>query len=162
QEHSRVVSVEHQRGVVAKTTNGVVRARFGVLACDALLGHLEPAIAGWIMPVASYLVATEPLLNAQEIIADGLAVSDSRFVVDYFRMSRDGRPIFRGGAPYTPAAPSNIPAFVRPFLSRPFPQLRDVRIGYSWGGLVSITMTRMPHLGRLGDLFFAHGYSGQG
>jgi gamma-glutamylputrescine oxidase len=43
-----------------------------------------------------------------------------------------------------------------------FPQLRDVAIDYAWGGLVSITMSRLPHIGRLGDLFFAHGYSGQG
>src|SRR5262245_545462 len=42
-----------------------------------------------------------------------------------------------------------------------FPQL-EPRIEYAWGGLVSITMSRLPHIGRLGDLFFAHGYSGQG
>lgn len=161
-EHARVVSLDHQRGVTARTKNGVVRARFGVLACDALLGALAPAIAGRIMPVANYLVATAPLDDLEKLIADNLAVSDSRFVVDYFRLSADGRLIFGGGERYTPDPPSDFAAFVRPFLVRTFPQLRDVRIDYAWGGLVSITMTRLPHVGRLGDLFFAHGYSGQG
>ena len=161
-EHSRAVAVDHQRGATARTANGVVRARFGVLACDALLGSLEPQIAGRIMPVANYLIATEPLDHPEKLIADNLAVSDSRFVVDYFRLSADGRLIFGGGERYTPAPPADIARFVRPFLARTFPQLRDVRIDYAWGGLVSITMTRLPHIGRLGDLFFAHGYSGQG
>lgn len=161
-EQSRVLSVNHERGVIARTANGAVRARFGVLACDALLGDLEPRIAGRIMPVANYLVATAPLENASALIADRLAVSDSRFVVNYFRISADGRLIFGGGERYTPAPPTDIPAFVRPFVARAFPQLPDVRIDYAWGGLVSITRTRLPHTGRLGDLFFAHGYSGQG
>ncbi len=161
-EQSRVVEVKRERGVVARTGGGLVRARFGVLACDALLGGLEPAIAGRIMPVANYLAATAPLPDPEALIADKLAVSDSRFVVNYFRLSGDGRLIFGGGERYTPSAPSDIAAFVRPFMSRAFPQLRDLRIDYAWGGLVSITMTRLPHIGRLGDLFFAHGYSGQG
>jgi gamma-glutamylputrescine oxidase len=161
-EQSCVVALDHQRGVVARTAKGVVRARFGVLACDALLGTLEPRIAGRIMPIANYLIATEPLEHPEELIADNLAVSDSRFVVDYFRLSADGRLIFGGGECYTPAPPHDIAAFVRPFLTRTFPRLGDVRIDYAWGGLVSITMTRLPHIGRLGDLFFAHGYSGQG
>jgi gamma-glutamylputrescine oxidase len=114
------------------------------------------------MPVANYLIATEPLEHREKLIADNLAVSDSRFVVDYFRLSADGRLIFGGGERYTPAPPRDIATFVRPFLARTFPHLRDVRVDYAWGGLVSITMTRLPHIGRLGDLFFAHGYSGQG
>lgn len=89
-------------------------------------------------------------------------MSDSRFVVNYFRLSADGRLIFGGGERYTPAPPADIVAFVRPHMLRVFPQLADVRIEHAWGGPVSVTMSRMPHIGRLGDLFFAHGYSGQG
>lgn len=161
-EGSRVINLDTQEGVVARTEAGVVRARYGVLACDALLHDLEPRIAGRIMPVANYLVATAPLENPASLIADELAVSDSRFVVNYFRLSADGRLIFGGGERYTPTPPTDIAAFVRPHMLRVFPQLADVRIEHAWGGLVSITMSRMPHIGRLGDLFFAHGYSGQG
>lgn len=161
-ENARVVGVDAQRGVIARTETGAVKARYGVLACDALLHGLEPRIAGRIMPVANYLIATEPLQRPQDLIADQLAVSDSRFVVNYFRLSADGRLVFGGGERYTPAPPADIEAFVRRHMLRLFPQLRAARIDYAWGGLVSITMTRMPHIGRFGDLFYTHGYSGQG
>ncbi|MDZ4692208.1 FAD-binding oxidoreductase [Terricaulis sp.] len=161
-EHSRVTRLETNEGVVAHTGGGVVRARYGVLACDALLEGLEPRIAGRIMPVANYIVATAPLPKPEEFIADHLAVSDSRFVVNYFRMSEDGRLLFGGGERYSPDPPADIAQFVRGHMAEVFPQLRDVAIDYAWGGLVSITMSRLPHIGRLGDLFFAHGYSGQG
>src|SRR5690606_39890589 len=157
-----VVRVETARGVVAHTEAGSVRARFGVLACDALLGDLEPRLAARIMPVANYLCATKPLDKFEELIADDLAVSDSRFVVNYFRMSADGRLIFGGGERYTPQPPANIAAFTRNHMARVFPQLANEPIDYAWGGLVSISMSRLPHIGRFGDLFFAHGYSGQG
>jgi len=159
-EDSRVVRLETQNGVVAHTERGVVRARYGVLACDALLGDLEPRMASRIMPVANYLVATERL--SQPLIRNDYAVSDSRFVVNYFRMSADNRLIFGGGERYTPEPPADIGAFARKHMLSIFPQLANTRIDYAWGGLVSISITRMPHIGRMGDLFYAHGYSGQG
>lgn len=161
-EHSRVVRVETASGVVAHTDAGCVRARFGVLACDALLGDLDPRLAARIMPVANYLCATKALDKPEELIADDLAVSDSRFVVNYFRMSADGRLIFGGGERYTQQPPADIAAFTRSHMTRVFPQLANEPIDYAWGGLVSISMSRLPHVGRFGDLFFAHGYSGQG
>lgn len=161
-EESRVVRLDTDRGVVAHTEHGVVRARYGVLGCDALLGALEPRLAARMMPVANYLVATAPLADARALIANDRAVSDSRFVVNYFRLGADGRLIFGGGERYTPAAPADIAAFARGHMLKIFPQLADTRIDHAWGGLVSISMTRLPHIGRMGDLFFAHGYSGQG
>jgi len=161
-EQSRVIQADSARGVIARTEHGAVRARYGVLACDALLGDLEPRIAKRIMPVANYVIATEPLTSPGAVIADDLAVSDSRFVVNYFRMSADGRLVFGGGERYTPEPPADIARFGRNHLLKVFPDLRGARIDYAWGGLVSITMSRLPHIGRVGDLFFAHGYSGQG
>lgn len=161
-ENSRVLRLETKQGVAGHTESGIVRARYGVLACDALLDGLEPRIAGRIMPVANYLIATAPLPDARAVIADHLAVSDSRFVVNYFRISADGRLVFGGGERYSPSPPADVEAFVRKHVLQLFPQMRDVKIEYAWGGLVSISMSRLPHIGRLGDLFFAHGYSGQG
>jgi gamma-glutamylputrescine oxidase len=112
------------------------------------------------MPVANYLLATEPL--AAKPVAGDLAVSDSRFVVNYFRMSADNRLIFGGGERYTPTPPADMAAFARGHMLKIFPHLASTRIGHAWGGLVSITMSRLPHVGRFGDLFFSHGYSGQG
>lgn len=161
-EESRVTRMDMDRGVVAHTERGVVRARYGVLACDALLGGLEPRIAGRIMPVANYLCATNVWDDPQKVIADHLAVSDSRFVVNYFRMTEDGRLLFGGGERYVPEPPADIETFVRVQLLKVLPQMRRAKLEYVWGGLVSITMNRMPHVGRIGDLLFAHGYSGLG
>lgn len=159
-ENSRAVRVETASGVTAHTEAGTVRARFGVMACDALLGDLDPRLAVRIMPVANYLIATAPL--PERLIRGDLAVSDSRFVVNYFRLSADGRLIFGGGERYTPDPPADIAAFARKHMISVFPQLAHLAIEYAWGGMVSVTMSRLPHIGRRGPLFFAHGYSGQG
>ena len=161
-EGSPVLTIDLSKGVNVCTPAGTVKARYGVLACDALLGKLFGPIAGRIMPVANYLVATAPLKSGRSLIADDLAVSDSRFVVNYFRMSEDGRLIFGGGERYTVQPPRDIAGFGRRHMLRLFPQLRETPVTYAWGGLVSVTLTRLPHIGRERDLFFAHGYSGQG
>jgi gamma-glutamylputrescine oxidase len=91
-----------------------------------------------------------------------VAVSDSRFVVNYYRLTADGRLLFGGGERYTPDPPRDIDAFVRPYMEAVFPRLAGRRVDYAWGGLVSVTNTRLPHIGREGETYFAHGYSGLG
>jgi gamma-glutamylputrescine oxidase len=150
------------RGVEVRAGTARVRARQAMLAGDALLHGIDPAVERRIMPVANYLAATAPLADPAALIAHDRAVSDSRFVVNYYRLSRDGRLIFGGGERYTPDPPADIAAFVRPHMERVFPQLKGAAIDHAWGGLVSITRTRLPHLGRMGEVVFAHGYSGQG
>jgi gamma-glutamylputrescine oxidase len=163
-EDSLATGIEHRsRSVTVTTAGGAVRARHAVLAGDALLSGLEPRVNNRIMPVANYVVATEPLGElARRLIPHDVAVSDSRFVVNYYRLSADGRLIFGGGERYSPDAPADIAAFVRPHIQRVFPQLRGRPIAYAWGGLVSITRSRLPHVGREGEVLFAHGYSGMG
>ncbi len=114
------------------------------------------------MPVANYIVATAPLPDPAALIARNRAVSDTKFVVDYFRLSADGRLLFGGGERYTANPPADIAAFVRPYMQAVFPQLSGVPIDHAWGGMVSVTRTRLPDIGRRGDLFWAHGYSGKG
>jgi gamma-glutamylputrescine oxidase len=70
--------------------------------------------------------------------------------------------LFGGRESYTPSAPRNIAAFVQPRMATVFPQLRNARIDHAWGGMVSVTLSRLPDIGRRGNLFYAHGYSGQG
>ncbi len=150
-------------GVRVETALGAVTAAKVVLAGDALLAPaLAPAIASHIMPVANYIVATEPLGDPAALIAYDRAVSDSRFVVNYFRRTADGRMLFGGGERYSTRPPRDIAAFAGQHMRRVFPQLSKARIDYAWGGLVSITRTRLPHLGREGGVYFAHGYSGLG
>jgi gamma-glutamylputrescine oxidase len=161
-EHSPAVGLT--KGTINRVTTpeGAVRARLVLLAGDALLQGLEPEANKRIMPVANYVVATAPLPNAAELIPHDAAISDSRFVVNYYRLTPDGRVLFGGGERYTPEPPRDIAAFVRPHLEAVFPQLAGVAIDHAWGGLVSITRTRLPHLGRRGEVYFAHGYSGMG
>jgi gamma-glutamylputrescine oxidase len=144
------------------TATGLVHAEQVVLAGDALLTGLNRRVNSRIMPVASYVVTTEPLDDAEALIPQDHAVSDARFVVDYFRRTPDNRLLFGGGERYTPDPPANIAEFVRPFVERAFPQLRGVKLDHAWGGLVSVTLSRLPHMGREGPELFAHGYSGQG
>ena len=161
-ENSPAVGLSRGSVNVIRTPHGTLRARKVLLAGDALLHGLEPEANHRIMPVANYVVATAPLANASDLIPSDVAVSDSRFVVNYYRLTVDGRVLFGGGERYTPDPPPDIAAFVRPHLEGVFPQLRGVAIDHAWGGLVSITRTRLPHLGRRGDIWFAHGYSGMG
>jgi gamma-glutamylputrescine oxidase len=169
-EHSPVQSLQRGAPITLATPAGRVRADRVLLAGDALLKDLAPRVTNRIMPVANYVVATTPLADPTALIRHDVAISDSRFVVNYYRLSADGRLLFGGGERYSPNPPRDIAAFVRPHLEGVFPQLRGVAIEHAWGGLVSITRSRLPHMGREaggrgaggGELYFAHGYSGMG
>jgi gamma-glutamylputrescine oxidase len=150
---------------VARTANGSVRASFIVLACNAYLGTLAPALSRKIMPVGTYLIATEPLgeARAKTLMPARAAVCDSRFVLDYFRPSADGRLLWGGKVSYSTLAPRNLADAMRRDMLKTFPHLADAKIDYAWGGLVDITMNRAPHFGRLSPtVYFAQGFSGHG
>ncbi len=149
-------------GVRVETASGAVAATHAVLAGDALLEGLSRRVNSRIMPVANYVAATAPLADPAAIIPHDVAVSDSRFVVNYYRLSADGRLIFGGGERYTPAPPRDMAGFVRGHMEAVFPQIQGVPITHAWGGLVSLTLSRLPHVGRDGAVLFAHGYSGLG
>jgi gamma-glutamylputrescine oxidase len=164
-EHTRATAVEEiENRVAVSTDKGRIKASYAVIACDAYLDTLEPRIAGRIMPIANFIIATEPLSEAEAtaLIPNDACVCDTRFVVNYFRLSADRRMLWGGGEKYTPTPPPDIPAFVRPHMVKVFPQLADKKIEYGWSGMVGITMSRLPNLGRIGNVFYAQGYSGQG
>ncbi len=137
-----------------------------VLFCgNAYLGKLVPEISNKIMPVGTYIGATEPLGKdrAEALIGNNMAVADINFVLDYFRMSADYRMLFGGRVSYSTLAPSNLTQAMRQRMLHVFAQLADVKMDYAWGGNVAITMNRGPHFGQLGqDLYFAQGFSGHG
>ena len=163
-EHTPALEVDHGQPVRVVTDRGTIYGSHGVLACDAFMSSIEPKLARMTMPVANYQVATEVLGPARiaELFPSGAAVADSRFVLNYYRPSGDHRLIFSGGEKYTPTPPRDVEAFVRPHLERVFPQLRGVGIDYSWGGIVGVTMSRLPQFGRIGNSYYAHGWSGHG
>jgi gamma-glutamylputrescine oxidase len=164
-EHSAATSVRESGGKVTVTTaSGKVEARYAVLGCNAYLGGLEPRIAGKIMPIANFVITTEPMpeAEARALIPSGACACDTKFVVSYYRVTADNRMLFGGGERYTTEEPADIPAFVKPYMLNVFPQLASKRIEYGWGGMLAITMLRLPHVGRIGNVFYAQGYSGMG
>ncbi len=164
-ERSPVIAIDNAAPVVAKTPGGRIRATFMVLAGNAHLRNLAPAIERKIMPVGTYIAATEPLGEARcrALLGDNAAVADINFVLDYFRCSADHRLLFGGRVSYSTLAPRRLAASMRTRMLRVFPQLREVQMQYVWGGFVAITMNRAPHFGRLGqNVYFAHGFSGHG
>lgn len=164
-ERSRVRRYSRSDPAVVKTAEGSVKANFVVLACNGYLDRLERRVARKIMPINNFMIATEPLgeQRARELIDGRFGVHDTRFVVDYFRLSDDHRLLFGGGENYRREFPPDIEKFVRPYMIKLFPQLKDVAIDYAWGGTLSVTVNRMPYIGRLRpNLFFGCGYSGHG
>ena len=138
------------------------KARYVIDATDSWIGDVEPALGRYTVPIMNYNIATAPLANADELLPTDAAVADSRFVLNYFRLSVDKRLIFGGGERYSQTPPRDIAAFVRPFMAEVFPQIADAKLDYGWGGAVAVTMNRLPHIGRRGNIFFAHGFSGHG
>lgn len=162
-EGCRARRITQNGAVQVETAGGRVVAEQAVLATDAWTGDLRPRLGRFTVPLMNYNVATEPLRPlADAILPSDAAVADSRFVLNYFRLSADKRLIFGGGERYRSAPPRDIGGFVRPFMEQLFPQLRGVAIDYGWGGVVSVTANRLPHLGRDGRILFAHGFSGHG
>lgn len=164
-EGSRVTGYREGDGVEVETAAGSVKADFLLLACNGYLEKLEPRAAGRIMPINNYMLATEPLpeATARRLIRDDTSMSDSRFVINYWKLSADNRLLFGGGESYSRRFPADIKRFVRPYMLKIYPELADTRIDYGWGGTLAITMNRMPDFGRLSSqVYYAHGYSGHG
>lgn len=164
-EHSRVVDVNTGPAPWARTVKGKVSAKFMIIGGNAYLGQLIKPLEGKVMPVGSYIIATEPLgeNRAKSLIADNEAVANTNFIVDYYRRSSDHRMLFGGRASYSTFEPPNLGEYMRPRMTSVFPQLKDVKIDYAWGGFIAITSNRIPDCGRLSPtVFYAHGYSGQG
>lgn len=164
-ENSRVLSVEHGTPIRTRTSHSTITSNFVVYACNAYLEGLNRSLAATIMPISNYVAATEPLgqKRASELIPSGAAVADTKFVLDYYRLSADHRLVFGGGETYGARDSSHAEDIVKPCITKVFPQLHGIKIDFAWGGRLAITIPRMPHVGRqAANVYFAQGYSGQG
>jgi gamma-glutamylputrescine oxidase len=161
--HTRVTRLHEGPILRLETPGGTVSARFALVAGGAYLGGLMRRLSGYIMPVATYIVATEPRADVAALLPQDDAVSDINFVLDYYRRSPDDRLLFGGRVSYTALPPASLaPSMMRRML-RVFPQLADARAEFLWGGRVDITRNRAPHFGRLApNILFAQGFSGHG
>ena len=149
---------------VVVTPKGRIRAAHIVIAGNGYLPDLLPDISERVMPINSFIAATEPLGDrADEVLTRDIAVADDRFVVNYFRLSEDKRLLFGGRESYTLGFPTDILTALRKRMLHLFPQLEGVKIDYHWGGTLGITMTRLPMLRRIGkSTITVGGFSGHG
>jgi gamma-glutamylputrescine oxidase len=141
---------------------GALTAKHVIMAADTWTGGIAPELSGYTVPIMNYNIATAPLPDADQLLPSDAAIADSRFVLNYFRLSADKRLIFGGGEKYVQQPPKDIAAFVRKHMVQVFPSLAQIPIDYAWGGAVGVTMNRLPHMGRTGNVFYAHGFSGHG
>ncbi len=164
-EQSPVTKIDHGDRPVVHTAKGQIKANAVVLAGNAY-GQLEPKhLSNLVFPAGSYIIATEPLSNdmVAEINREDVAVCDVNNVVDYYRLSGDRRLLYGGACNYSGRDPSDIEAFIRPRMERVYPQMKDVRIEYQWGGKIGIVLNRVPAVGRInGNVYYCQGYSGHG
>lgn len=165
-EDARVSKLDYREdSVVVDMDWGRVTADRVVLACNAYLGALVPKLANRMMPVGSYIIATEPLDDAMaaELLPGNHAVCDQRWALDYFRLSADKRMLFGGVATYTGLHPKDLVKKMRPKMLNVFPQLADAKIEYQWGGYLSIGLNRIPQIGRLDSrTYYAQAFAGHG
>ena len=165
-EQSKATGLQVQGdGAVVQTSSGAIRADRVVLACNGYLEKLYSPIASNIMPINNFIVATEPLSEemARQINPLNASLSDSLFVINYWKLSEDRRLIFGGGETYSDKFPSSITDFVRPHLLGVYPELADTRLDFGWGGTLAITRNRMPDMGvNQGVVYYAQGFSGHG
>lgn len=162
-EKTLVHAVEGGAKPVVRAQHGRVLADQVILAANGYLGGLEPKVAARVMPINNFIVATEPLGDrAREVLSEPVAVADTKFVVNYWRLSEDNRLLFGGGESYGYRFPDLVKTVTKPMLEV-YPQLANARIDYAWGGTLAITMNRMPCFIRpQQNVLSASGYSGHG
>jgi gamma-glutamylputrescine oxidase len=164
-EHAAVQSITPGKKIEVHGAQGKVKARFAVLCTNAYNGRLSSLLKSRIMPVSTYMIATESLgaARANKLISNRAAVSDTNFILDYFRLSVDHRLLFGGRISYSNYEFRDNSAALRNRMLRVFPQLADVKVAYTWGGLLDITLNRAPDFGRLqNNIYYLQGFSGHG
>ena len=164
-EQSPVTKIEHGKRPKVKTANGYVQADAVVLAGNAYSLFEPKHLSNLVFPAGSYVIATEPLSEemVNEINPLDLSACDSNEVVDYFRLSADKRMLFGGTCNYSGREPASIKAYIQPKMLKVYPQLKDMRIDYEWGGMIGVVLNRIPAVGRINDnVYYCQGYSGHG
>ena len=162
-ENSEVLEIRPGEKPVVVTAGGRVTANTVLLAGNGYLGGLEPSVAAKVMPINNFIVATEPLgERAADVLAEPIAVYDTKFMVNYWRLSEDNRLLFGGGESYGYRFPDIVKTVSKPMLEV-YPQLKDVRIDYAWGGTLAITVNRLPcFTSPQKNVLSASGFSGHG
>jgi glycine/D-amino acid oxidase-like deaminating enzyme len=167
-EDTRVEQFSRQgSGWRVRTKRGTLDAGDILVATSGYTGAVSPAVYRKLLPIGSYVIATEPLpeVLAQEISPRRRMMYDSWHFLHYFRMTPDRRLLFGGRARFVPETETTVresAAELRAGMLKIYPQLKKVRVDYAWGGTLDFTYDTMPHLGQSDGYFYALGYAGHG
>jgi gamma-glutamylputrescine oxidase len=150
---------------VVHTAGGRVRAASVVMACGGYINGLERRLSAAIVPIATYMIATEPV--GEERIRGAIdvpyAISDNRFSSDYYRALADTRILWGGRISARRSEPATLARFMLADLLKVYPQLEGVRVANAWYGLMSYAVHKMPQIGQLSPgLWYAMGFGGSG
>jgi gamma-glutamylputrescine oxidase len=147
-----------------RTAQGEVLADQVVLACGGYLAGLHKSIDRAILPIATYVMVTEPLgARLDECLHTRAAIYDSRFAFDYYRALPDTRLLWGGRISVLNRSPHGVQRLLTRDLLRVFPQLQGVRIDHAWSGLMSYARHQMPQIGGSDDgLWWAQAFGGHG
>jgi gamma-glutamylputrescine oxidase len=164
-ENSRVIKIDEGDSPSVTTDRGTVAAKVVVVCGNAYLGDLLPKLTGHVMSVSSQIITTEVLGEelVKKMMPADYCIEDCNYLMNYYRRTSDHRLLFGGGVLYSGATPKGIAKRLRPHMAKTFPYLKDKKIQFAWSGNFSLTLARMPHIGRLSDtVYFIQGDSGHG
>ena len=166
--HDRTPAValarRRQGGFTVETPRGAIAARDVLLATNGYSDGLVPSIRRRIIPIGSYIIATEPLSadRARSAIPNRRMLFDSKNFLYYWRLSSDNRMLFGGRASFAPTTIAKARDWLYAAMVRVHPQLAGIMVEHAWGGNVGFTFDRLPHIGRTEGITYALGYCGTG
>ena len=168
-EHSPVDEIQREgaQGWKIATARGTLRAKNVLVATSGYTSRVTPALQKKIIPIGSYIIVTEALPEklAAELSPRNRMIYDSKNYLYYYRLTPDGRMLFGGRAAFFPETSSTIrrsAEILRRGMLTVYPQLREAKIEYVWGGTLDFAFDIMPHAGQLDGLHFSLGYAGHG
>lgn len=147
-----------------RTPNGEIHAQHVVLACGGYLAGLRRQVDAGVLPIATYVMVTEPLGDRMSnVLTTGAAIYDTRFAFDYYRPLPDTRLLWGGRISILDRSPQAVKRLLYRDLMKVFPQLEGTAVEYAWSGLMSYARHQMPQIGRVDDgLWLAQAFGGHG
>ncbi len=150
-----------------ETTRGNILARGVLIATSGYTSGTTPALRRKVIPIGSFIITTEPLSDslARELSPCNRMIYDSKHYLHYYRLTPDNRMLFGGRAAFFPETKSTVQRsaeILRRGMIKVFPQLKDTRIEFAWGGTLDFCFDTMPHAGQNDGMYYALGYAGHG
>jgi glycine/D-amino acid oxidase-like deaminating enzyme len=171
-ENARVQQIQRNSqngcaGFSVATSRGNIFAKNVLVATSGYTSTATPALQKKIIPIGSFIIATEPLPEtlARDLSPRNRMIYDSKHYLHYYRLTPDNRMLFGGRAAFFPETKNTIQRsaeILRQDMVEVYPQLRDTKIEHAWGGTLDFCFDTMPHAGQTDEVYYALGYAGHG